>query len=460
MLLFIYMAARKIAVSFILKYFRFWAHVALAVHRPTVIGIAGSTGKTSTKQILLAMLLCHANTKATYGNSETGVPLGILGLTARYGAIGWITNMLLAPLRIFHLRGTKYLIVEMGTDEPNWPKNMDYLLTIVQPDLAIHLNAQPVHTQQFAAALTPDQKQLPPDQQQPYIVRAIGQEDAKIITATQADPAIINGDDPILRDIYLPFMANKGSRDVLTYGQSKDDQLVFQTYQTTADGTSFSFLLNNQLVTIALPGYILPHHYQQSIGAALLATSSLGLDIATTAQNFVNHLHLPKGRSSIVPGINNTAIIDSTYNASTAAVLDMLSMLKNLKQQTGRPAVVLLGDMRELGDQAGVEHQRIKNELTDIDAIYAVGPLTKQYIIDPLHQQPEPPNNVRWFESSVEAGTYLKEHLPENALLLAKGSQNTIYLEEAIKLLLADPADASKLCRQDKDWLKRKKVSS
>jgi UDP-N-acetylmuramyl pentapeptide synthase len=135
----------------------------------------------------------------------------------------------------------------------------------------------------------------------------------------------------------------------------------------------------------------------------------------------------------------------------------MVSLLATLKQQTGRPAVVLIGDMRELGDQAGTEHAKVQEAIKGVaDHIYAVGPLTKQYVIDPLNQSEPKPEHIHWFANALEAGNYLKDNLPANALVLAKGSQNTIYLEEAVKLLLANPQDAVRLCRQDKVWQKIK----
>jgi UDP-N-acetylmuramoyl-tripeptide--D-alanyl-D-alanine ligase len=448
---------RNLAVSLVLSYLRFWAHLALAIHRPTIIGIAGSVGKSSTKQILQAMIANQAPVASTYGNSETGVPLGVLGISAGHGALSWLLALLKCPFKILHTRGLKYLIVEMATDEPQPPKNMDHLLTIIQPDLAIHLNAQPVHTQQFAAVLTEEQQQLPANQQQPYIVRAIGFEDAKIITKTQANPAIINADDPVLMDIYLPLMAQQANRTLATFGQDGHNTLAYQNYSISADGTTFSYLLNKQLVTVELKGYILPQHFQQLIGAALLTISLLDLDPTASLTSLNQHLHLPPGRSSVLPGLNGAAIIDSTYNASTSAVLDMMKLLATLKQQTDRPAVVLLGDMRELGDQAGTEHAKVREAVKGVaDHIYAVGPLTKQYIIDPLNQSDPKPEHIHWFTNALEAGNYLKDNLPANALVLAKGSQNTIYLEEAVKVLLANPQDAARLCRQDKMWQKIK----
>ena len=65
---------------------------------------------------------------------------------------------------------------------------------------------------------------------------------------------------------------------------------------------------------------------------------------------------------------------------------------------------------------------------------------------------------VKHFNNSIEAGMYLKENLSENALVLVKGSQNTIFLEEAIKFLLLNKEDEKRLCRQGGMWEKKKKL--
>lgn len=449
------MPGRKIAALLVLWYLRFWAQVALAIHRPIIIGIAGSTGKTSTRQLLLAAISPIAATHATEGNSETGVPLGILNIgIGESSPVNWVQSILKAPFHIFSLKKLTYLLVEMGTDEPQSPKNMSYLLTIVQPDIAIHLNAQPVHTQQFATALTEAQRALPTEEQEALITQAIGYEDAKIITHTLAR-AIVNADDPVLSDVYLPLLAKQPSRQFSFFGKAGENTISYSGYAISPEGTTFTYQLDGKSVAVPLPGYVLPQHYQELVAATLLVCQQLQLNVDDCIKNMAN-VQLPHSRSTVLPGINQSAIIDSTYNASTAAVSDMLALLQELARQTKRPTVVLLGDMRELGGQAEIEHRKIAALLSSVDQLITVGPLTKQYIHDVLAPQATRPSVLQHFDTSIQAGEYLKNNLPQDALLLAKGSQNTIYLEEAVKMLLTSPQDAAKLCRQEEYWLKRK----
>src|SRR5581483_12114922 len=89
----------------------------------------------------------------------TGIPLGILGIVPQsYKYSAWLKMLISAPFGVNHLKNTKYLIVEMGIDDPYPPKNMSYLLSIIKPKIAISLNVSvknstPSHAMQFEKLL-------------------------------------------------------------------------------------------------------------------------------------------------------------------------------------------------------------------------------------------------------------------------------------------------------------------
>ena len=115
-----------------------------------------------------------------------------------------------------------------------------------------------------------------------------------------------------------------------------------------------------------------------------------------------------------------------------------------------RPFVVLMGDMRELGREAENEHKIVAEAIKkNADYFFCVGELTKKYVLPEI-------KNGRWFRNSVELGQYLKTSLPYHSVVLVKGSQNKIFLEEAIKFILLDKKDEKKLCRQSEFWMKKK----
>src|SRR5438270_759680 len=130
----------------LLLYFRLFASLALRIHQPEVVGITGSVGKSSAREAIAAVLSAYYPTKVIEkGNSEIGIPLGILGLqvnslgfqTPLRSVADYIRLLVLAVPGLFFLRGTKYLVIEMGVDEPEEPKNMTYLLRIVKPHIAV-----------------------------------------------------------------------------------------------------------------------------------------------------------------------------------------------------------------------------------------------------------------------------------------------------------------------------------
>jgi UDP-N-acetylmuramyl pentapeptide synthase len=101
-------------------------------------------------------------------------------------------------------------------------------------------------------------------------------------------------------------------------------------------------------------------------------------------------------------------------------------------------------------------HTEVAKKISEIcEYVYLVGNLTRAYVLPTLYQSDL--KDVQWFPSNRKAGEYLAKNLPVKAVVLVKGSQNTIFLEESIKYILADKADRKKLCRQDGYWLTIKK---
>lgn len=134
---------------FILHYLRFFARLRLNRFRQlnpalSIVGITGSTGKTSCLLATEAALKPQYNLLTNYGgNSESGIPLSILGLKIdNYSLINWIKVLLLAPFKyITTTQSPDIILLEMGIDSPISPKNMSYLLSIVLPTLVSFLTS-------------------------------------------------------------------------------------------------------------------------------------------------------------------------------------------------------------------------------------------------------------------------------------------------------------------------------
>jgi UDP-N-acetylmuramoyl-tripeptide--D-alanyl-D-alanine ligase len=440
--------------NIVLSYFRFFAKQALALHKPTIIGIAGSVGKSSTRNALEAILQDHYPTKSV-GNSETGIPLGILGMMPKeYTKREWLEMALKAPFGLNYLKGTKYLIAEMGIDEPDSPKNMEYLLTILKPHIAIVLNESATHSQQFDKTVT--DPNLSPAERLKEIIRNIAREDVKIITKSQAKYGIYNADDQFIGDAIRRIR----NTNLLTFGKTSTNDIYYGDYTVNLEGTVFNLHMKDEgniKILLTFNGLIIPKEYEQIFAASILAAQETGLTLDQIKDSLVKNFSLPKGRSSLLKGIKNTIIIDSSYNAAKTSTLAFLDLAYMLKRITKRPVAFIFGDMRELGKEAKGEHEVVAEKTVGIvDYLYCVGPLTREYVLPVIQKNESKFKEMRWFDKSIRAGEFLKEDMPKDAIVLVKGSQNTIFLEEAIKQILADKSDFKLLCRQDAFWKKIK----
>ncbi|MBI5127020.1 hypothetical protein HZA76_01015 [Candidatus Roizmanbacteria bacterium] len=431
--------------TLVLYYLRFFARVSLFLHKPKIIGITGSVGKSSTRNAVFAMMKDYFKVKVVKeGNSETGIPLGILGISpGHYRLLDWLRVMISAPFKLNNLKKIDYLIVEMGIDSPLPPKNMDYLLTIVKPDISVVLNVYPVHTMQFDELF---QKDLSGEKRLEYIVKRIAKEKLKIIN--KANPGV-----GIYNENLKPQIANLKNKTIntklISFGKSDEADIKFLNYQVDLKKTSFKYLLTeeNDELEISIKNFVLPKGYLEVFAATISIGKNLGLTDKQIIKGLSDNFSVPSSRGSIFEGINSSIIIDSSYNASRASVMTFLEMTEELSEKENRPFILLLGDMRELGQEAEIEHEAVAKEIIALkaDQVYCVGSNTKEYI-----------KYTKWFKTSVEAGDYLRKSLPYRSIILVKGSQNEIFLEEAVKKMLKNRSDERKLCRQNDFWLKKK----
>ncbi len=429
--------------NIVLFYLRFFARLSVFLHKPKIIGITGSVGKSSTRNAVFAMMKDYFKARMVKeGNSETGIPLGILGISpGHYRLLDWLRVMISAPFKINNLKNIDYLIVEMGIDSPLPPKNMDYLLTIVKPDISVVLNVYPVHTMQFDELF---QKELTGEKRLEYIVKRIAKEKLKIITKAEPIVGIYN------ESVKYLVSSIKYKKKLVSFGKSEDADIKFLDYQVDLKKTSFKYLLTeeNDELEISIKNFVLPKGYLEVFAATIAVGKKLGLTDKQIIKGLRDNFTVPSGRGSVFAGINSSIIVDSSYNASRASVLTFLEMTEELSEKENRPFIALLGDMRELGEEAEIEHEAVAREIAalKVDQVYCVGPNTKKYL-----------KYTKWFKTSVEAGEYLQKSLPYRSIILVKGSQNEIFLEEAVKKILKDRSDAKKLCRQNDFWLKKKK---
>ncbi len=426
-----------------LKYLRFLAKIQLLKNNPTIIGITGTAGKTSTRNAVAAVLKDSFKIKVSYkANSETGIPLNILGLKAKdYSWQDWMRIFFLAPIRLLtNWERYQIYVVEMAIDSPFPPKNMGYLLTIVKPDIGILLNAKPMHSLGFDQLV----KEEEPEERSKKITKLIAQEKGRMITQLpQSGAAILNFD-----DINAAQFKDETRAEVIGFGQSNQAKLKFSDYQVSLQGSEFEFTYQNQSKKINFDHYLLPKHFGYTFAAAISIGLKLKLEISQCLTALEKNFNLPPGRSSLIPAINQAWILDSSYNASAQPTIDSLELINRVAP--GRK-IALLGDIRELGQETKPEHELVAHKAAQIcDLVLLVGPQTRKYIYPILNKKGVA---VKHCQNAYQAAKLLGKQLEKDDLVLVKGSQNTLLLEIAVKQLMRDKNQADQLlCRRGNYW--------
>jgi UDP-N-acetylmuramoyl-tripeptide--D-alanyl-D-alanine ligase len=433
----------------LLSYLRFFARLRLALIHPRIIGVTGSVGKSSFVYLLDKVASSVYNVKTTFhGNSETGLPLEILGLRHKltdYGLLSWLKIAALAPFYSLINRGEfNLLIAEMGVDSPHEPKNMGYLLKIIRPDVGVILNVSGVHTEQFSTLL-PEREKSDTDK----LISLIAREKGRLISDMPEDKtAVVNKDIPQLAELLSEVKAK-----TVTFGECAGADFRMTGYAADISrGTVFEYIIWNKKYSLKIPGYILFKEYGLTILAVIAAAGVLHIPPERAITLIRDKILLPPGRFSVLAGKKNTTIIDSSYNSSPAALESQLNFLGSVR---GR-RIALLGDMRELGPAAPDAHRRAASGISgNTDSVILIGPLMKDYALPELIKLKYPVNNITVFANSAGVGEYMLKHLIKGGeTILIKGSQNTIFTETVVEDLLENPDDKKLLCRQEPYWQK------
>ena len=190
---------------------------------------------------------------------------------------------------------------------------------------------------------------------------------------------------------------------------------------------------------------------QYSLIAAAAVARKLGMEDKAISAGLAKLKPVP-GRMQILKGVNGSVIIDDTYNASPAAVKLALDYLYSLNAPK---RIAVLGNMNELGDSSRSAHEEIGAycDPEKLDMVLTIGPEANQYLAEAAEAKG---CKVQRFDSPFTAGQYLKPMVQKGEAVLIKGSQNGVFAEETVKILLTNQADSNKLVRQSDEWLEVK----
>lgn len=415
------------------------ARLVLRKYKPRIIAITGSVGKTSTKDTVYAVLRTKVFVRrsAKSFNSEIGVPLTILGCEeSGWGRVtAWLAIILEGlALIVFKNHYPRWLVLEVGADHPGDIKKVTRWLA---PDCVVitRFGETPVHLEFFPSR------------------EALIEEKTLLAHALKPGGTLVLGaDDPEVRALagVIP-----DTTQVITYGfdegltvHARDPEILYDARAvpigmkanvrgiTTPQTLELNGVLGRQALIAALAGIAVGHAYNVAIDAA---TDALG------------DMDFPPGRMRVLSGLNNSVLIDDSYNASPAAVAAALDTLEGVRTEGRKIAV--LGDMLELGSESHTAHRHIGSRAAQVtDMLITIGVRAKE-IHEAAYKAGQKKRRMRHFASSQEAAEYLKDNVADGDIILIKGSQG-VRAEHVTKALLADPKIArTSLVRQESAWM-------
>ncbi len=428
------------------------ARLVLRRHRPFVVAVTGSVGKTATKDAIYDVLtaapwhhkereirLIRKSQKSL--NSEIGLPLTILGLNNAWSSpLGWLRNLWLGACFVF--KRADYpdcLVLEVGADHPGDIRRVTRWL---KPDVSVitRISRTPVHVEFFDS---------------PAQVLA---EKSFLAQAVKADGAlVVYADDAEYLQILKDTVKEKPTVRVYPFGFTAGATMRAQNIQIAYDearhptGETFELCVSGEIHPSGLKGTLGSVAIYPLLAAAAVALSC-GLEPTAYLPALANY-QAPRGRLNIIHGINNSTILDDTYNASPDATLAALETLRSL-ETTGRK-IAVLGDMMELGKYSAEAHRQVGTIAAGVvQQLITVGPRAK-LVAEAALAQGLPAAAIQSFDSSNEAAPVVAAMVAAGDIILVKGSQSP-RLERVSKALLAEPARAAELLvRQEPEWLQK-----
>ncbi len=420
------------------KILKLLAILTIKRYKPKVIAITGNVGKTSTKDAVFEVLSKKQKARKSQKsyNNEIGVPVAILGIKAENNIFLWFFYLALSVFKLIYTRYPKILVLEYGVDKPN---DMDYLLEIAVPDIAVvtALGDIPVHLENFSSPseLVREKTKLP---------KAVKKE----------GKVVLNADFPLVEQ-----MKEKTKAKVFMYGFSSfadfkilDPEIKFSQINevNVPSGTSFKVEYKGSIVPVRINEFGIPNVYAAACACFLGVLNGMNLVEASEA---VSSYKAPKGRMNLIFGAKDTFILDDSYNASPSS---MIASLETFKKIPAKRKVAVLGDMLEIGKYSEEAHRSCaKLAASFCDVIIAVG--TKSlFVVDEAQKHGfEKGENLFYFETSEKLSEKIYDLIQKGDFILFKGSQG-VRLEKAIKEILKDKRNADKfLVRQSKKWLKK-----
>lgn len=347
-----------------------------------VVGITGSNGKTTLKELVAACLQTAAPTLATSGNlnNDIGMPL------------------MLARIKEEH----EFAVLEMGA---NHAGEIAYLAELANPDVVVITNAGAAHLEGFGS------------------VEGVAKAKGEILSVDDRPTcAVLNADD----DYFGYWSSLVEDVESLSFGFAATADVRAEKIRTEASGSTFTLQLPLTSVDIFLP---LPgiHNVRNACAAAAVATA---LNVPSEQIKLALESIAPvAGRIQPLEGINGCTLFDDSYNANPLSVVAAAEFLASLEGESW----LVLGDMKELGDDAKELHREVgaSARASGVDRLFALGDLSR-HSVDAFG------DGANWYDN-VEALIDAACEITSDVNVLVKGSRS-MRMERVVDALRAtDP---------------------
>jgi len=434
---------KNILKKIIIYLLKFEAKLVLMKYKPKIIAITGSVGKTSTKDAVFTVMseFVHIRKSEKSFNSEIGLPLTILGLPNGWSSPQlWLQNIFKGLwLILWPHKYPEWLVLEVGVGKRG---DMKETASWLHSDVVIitTIGITPAHIEFFNS-----RKEL------------IEEKSGLIKTLKKDGLLVLNADDEA-----VVSMKPKTKNRTVNYGFSQDadyvassDQILYaeekDENKKSPMGVTFKVDENGRSLPVVIKGVFGRNHIYASL-ASLAMIGGLKFDMLKAIDSLKDY-NAPPGRMRLLSGINNSFIIDDTYNSSPFACQTALETLNKVDIE-GRK-IAILGDMMELGKHTEEAHYDIgKIAKENCSVLYVVGPRAQSIKKGALDAGMDE-GSILEFTNSYEAADHIKDFINKGDLILIKGSQ-IMRMERVTEVVLLDKTHKKDLLvRQDQEWLSK-----
>lgn len=345
-----------------------------AEHQATFVGITGSNGKTSTKDLVAGMLSPYYKVQKTEGNfnNQLGMPLTILSLD----------------------EDTEFAILEMGMDGFG---QIEFLTKLAKPHYVIITNIGEAHMEALGSRA------------------GIAKAKFEIIQGLQSNGELFfDGDEPLLQDL----VRKEADLKAVSFGFANTNELYATKIESNETGSKF---VSNGLVEGDFEIQVLGSHQVKNTLAAIGLAQAIGLSKEQTVEA-LRTVSLTNMRMQLVNGTNGVLFINDAYNAAPTSVRAALDFVATTELRQDK--WVVLGDMLELGDLEMKYHEDLIEviDFNEIKQLCLFGPRMK--VLSEAIQKQQPQASVVWAESDYTPIIKLiNEKATEETLILLKGSR-------------------------------------